>query len=71
MADAGEGKVMDEQLEKKHAGWGGEDSLTEGLERKKKEQAEMRHTLEDERRRGRDVDGGGVVRTADEDTSAV
>ncbi|KFY16751.1 hypothetical protein V492_01118, partial [Pseudogymnoascus sp. VKM F-4246] len=38
MADAGEGRVMDAQLEKKRAGWGGEDSLTGELERKKSEQ---------------------------------
>lgn len=71
MADAGEGKVMDAQLEKKRAGWGGEDSLTGGLERKKKEQAGERDRYEKERRRGRDVDGGGVVRVTDEDTGAV
>ncbi|OBT66352.1 hypothetical protein VE03_04841 [Pseudogymnoascus sp. 23342-1-I1] len=71
MADPGEGKVMTEQLEKKRAGWGGEYSLTEGLERKKREQAGMRERLEEERRRGRDVDGGGRLRAADDDTSAV
>ena len=70
MADPGEGKVMDEQLEKKHAGWGGEDSLTAELDRKKREQAAERERFE-ERRRGRDVDGGGAVRLVDDDTSAV
>ncbi|KFY86898.1 hypothetical protein V500_07318 [Pseudogymnoascus sp. VKM F-4518 (FW-2643)] len=71
MADPGEGKVMDEQLEKKHAGWVGEDSLTAELDRKKREQAAKRERFEEERRRGRDVDGGGAVRLVDDDTSAV
>lgn len=62
---------MDEQLEKKRAGWVGEDSLTAELERKKREQAGERGRFEEERRMGRDVDGGGAARMVDDDTSAV
>lgn len=71
MADPGEGRVMDSQLDKKHAGWGAEDSLTEGLERKKSEQAKRRAEFEEGRKRGYDVDGGGRWRVADEDLGAV
>ncbi|OAF59054.2 hypothetical protein VC83_04294 [Pseudogymnoascus destructans] len=52
MADPGEGRVMDAQLQKKGGGWGEEDSLTEGLERKKREQEGERGRCEEERRRG-------------------
>ncbi|OBT46954.1 hypothetical protein VE00_02450 [Pseudogymnoascus sp. WSF 3629] len=70
MADPGEGAVMDAQLGKKGAGWGEEDSLTGGLERKRREQEGERGRWGEERRAGRDV-GGGEVRGVDEDTGAV
>ncbi|OBT80402.1 hypothetical protein VF21_00777 [Pseudogymnoascus sp. 05NY08] len=71
MADPGEGAVMDAQLEKGRAGWGEEDSLTGGMERKKREQEGERGRWGEERRGGRDVDGGGEARGVDEDTGAV
>ncbi|OBT86017.1 hypothetical protein VE02_05554 [Pseudogymnoascus sp. 03VT05] len=70
MADRGEGAVMDAQLEKKQAGWGGEEELAGGMERKKREQEGERERWGEERRRGKDV-GGGEVRGVDEDTGAV
>lgn len=71
MAAPAEGRVMDAQLKKKHAGWGEQDSLTMSLERKKAEQARRREVTEEARRSGYDVDGGASWRTVDEDSSAV
>lgn len=71
MATLSEGKVMDAQLHKKHAGWGEEASLTSDLDRKKTEQRREREEIEDARRRGVNIDGGAGGRLGTEDNSAV
>lgn len=71
MATLGEGDVMDAQLDKKNAGWGEQDSLTSGLDRKKKEQAEKREEIKDAREAGENVDGGQGVRYENEGLGSV
>lgn len=70
MRAAGEGEVMNAQLDKKNAGWGEQDSLTSDLDRKKAEQAEARNEIKSERAQGLDVDGGNG-RTENEGLGAV
>jgi len=71
MATLDERKVMHAQLDKKHAGWGDEESLTSDLDRKKVEQQAERDRIEAERMEGYDVDGGPSERMGNEDLSAV
>lgn len=70
MVTLDEGKVMQAQLDKRNAGWGEQESLTRDLERKKREQKAEREEIEEERRKGYDVDGGSSQRLANEDLSA-
>jgi len=71
LAPPDNGKVMAAQLEKKHAGWGEEKSLTGKLERQKAEQQEARERIHNERMSGINVDGGAGSRGQDEETDAV
>jgi len=70
MVTLGEGEVMQAQLDKKHAGWGEQESLTRDLERKKAEQKTDREEIEEERRKGYNVDGGPLERLSNENLSA-
>jgi hypothetical protein len=66
LAPAGNGKVMAAQLDKQHAGWGEEKSLTRKLEKQKAEQQEAREQIHNERVSGTNVDGGAGRRALDE-----
>jgi len=63
MRAPGEGEVFRAQLDKKDQGWGEQDSLTSGLDRKKAEQQSARDEIKQERKAGGNVDGqtGGRV----------
>ena len=50
MRPPGEGEVMAAQLDKKNAGWGEQDSMTEGLDRMKAEQKSVRAEIKEERK---------------------
>ena len=70
LAPAGNGRVMAAQLDKQHAGWGEEKSLTRKLERQKAEQQEAREQIRNERMSGTNVDGAAGTRTLDEGADA-
>lgn len=71
MRAAGEGDVMQAQLDKKNAGWGEQDSLTDDLDRKKAEQKEARESIKTDRQQGADVDGGSGGRLQNEGLGSV
>ena len=70
MRAAGEGEVMEAQLDKKNAGWGEQGSLTSDLDRQKAEQQGSREEMK-ERRAGRNVDSGAGGRTENEGIGSV
>jgi len=69
MRAAGEGDVMQSQLDKKNAGWGEQESLTNDLDRKKAEQARAREETQTKREMGTNVDGGAGNRVDNEGLS--
>jgi len=71
MRAPGEGEVMDAQLNKENAGWGEQGSLTSDLDRQKAEQKSAREDIKEERRAGRNVDGGAGGRTENEGLGSV
>lgn len=71
LAEPGNGRVMAAQLDKQHAGWGEEKSLTSELERQKEEQREARERIYNERMSGTNVDGAAGRRTLDEGNDGV
>ncbi len=71
MRAAGEGDVMNAQLEKKNAGWGEQDSLTSDLDRQKAEQQHAREGIKAERRAGGSVDGGAGNRVENEGLGSI
>ncbi|RDW84284.1 hypothetical protein BP6252_01874 [Coleophoma cylindrospora] len=58
MRAAGEGDVMQAQFDKKDAGWGEEGSYTSDLDRQKAEQESAREQIKEDRRTGKNIDGG-------------
>ncbi|TAQ87391.1 hypothetical protein B7494_g4282 [Chlorociboria aeruginascens] len=66
MRAPGEGEVMNAQFDKKNAGWGEQGSLTSNLGRQKAEQKGAREEIQDDRRAGKNVDGGAGGRTENE-----
>lgn len=71
MRAPGEGDVMAAQLDKKNAGWGEQDSMTDGLDRMKAEQKSARDEIKEDRKQGGNVDGGAGKRTENEGLGAV
>lgn len=71
MRAPGEGEVFRAQLDKKNAGWGEQDSMTDSLDRQKAEQKEARENIKAQRAAGESVDGGAGGRTENEGLSAV
>jgi len=71
MAAAGEGDIMDAQINKSDAGWGEQGSLTSDLDRKKAEQRDAREETKAARSHGASVDGGAGNRVENEGMSSV
>jgi len=71
MRAAGEGEVMDAQLDKKDAGWGEQGSLTSDLDKQKAEQKKARDGIKAARQDGVNVDGGAGNRTENEGMGSV
>ncbi|RDL38642.1 Uncharacterized protein BP5553_02982 [Venustampulla echinocandica] len=63
---AGEREVMEAQLDKRGAGWGEQESLTSGLDRKKAEQQGAREAIQAQRSGGVDIDEGAGNRVENE-----
>lgn len=71
MRAPGEGEVFRAQLDKKNAGWGEQDSMTEDLDRMKAEQKSAREEVKEDRKQGANVDGGAGNRAENEGLGAV
>lgn len=71
MRAAGEGEVMDSQLNKQDAGWGEQGSLTSNLDRHKAEQKGAREHMKEQRTADRAVDGGSRNRVENEGLGSV
>jgi hypothetical protein len=71
MRAAGDGEVMDAQVDKKNAGWGEQGSMTSDLDGMKVEQKSAREDVKADRRGGANVDGGAGNRVENEGMGSV